>query len=114
MNFEQNGSCDQKCYYSNTSSLYNFISTLAHLSRCFSSQNKRPSSRSKLRKLSLSGCRSITSMALQYLIVHAVALQELDLSGCYKIDGETLTSFVQKCPRLKPERLAVSIKIDIE
>ena len=52
-------------------------------------------------------------MALQYLIVHAVALQELDLSGCYKIDGETLTSFVQKCPRLKPERLAVSIKIDI-
>jgi len=79
---------------------------LAHLSRCFSSQNKRPSSRSKLRKLSLSGCRSITSMALQYLIVHAVALQELDLSGCYKIDGETLTSFVQKCPRLKPERLA--------
>ena len=31
MNFERNGSCDQKCYcsYSNLKSLYNFISTLA-------------------------------------------------------------------------------------
>ena len=45
-------------------------------------------------------------MALEYLVVHAVALQELDLSGCYKIDGETLCLFVDRCPRLKPERLA--------
>ena len=52
------------------------------------------------------GCRSLTSVALEYLVVHAVALQELDLSGCYKIDGETLCLFVDRCPRLKPERLA--------
>ena len=50
------------------------------------------------------GCRSLTSVALEYLVVHAVALQELDLSGCYKIDGETLCLFVDRCPRLKPER----------
>ena len=81
---------------------------LANLSRCFSQKKRPPSSvpRSKLRKLSMSGCRSITSVALEYLVVHAVALQELDLSGCYKIDGETLCLFVERCSRLKPERLA--------
>ena len=83
-------------------------SLFASLSRCYTAKGK-PTSRSKLRRLNLSGCRSVTSLTLErYLIVNALSLQELDLSGCYKIDGETLTLFVDKCPKLKlhPERLA--------
>lgn len=83
-------------------------SLFAHLGRCFLSTatKRRPSSRSKIRRLNLSGCRSITSVALEHLVVHASTLQELDLSGCYKVDGGTLCLFVDKCPRLRPERLA--------
>lgn len=77
-----------------------------HLSRCYASLKKRPSVRSKLKRLILSGCRSLTSACLTYLSVHNLSIQDLDLSGCYKIDGETLTLFVDQCPRLKPEKLA--------
>ena len=75
------------------------------LKRCF--PTKTHPRGSKLRRLNLSGCRSITSLTLdKYLMVHAKSLQELDLSGCYKIDGETLSLFVGKCIKLRPERLA--------
>lgn len=77
---------------------------LHYLSRCYF--GKRRSYRSKLRKLNLSGCRSITSAAIECLEVHHATLQELDLSGCYKVDGETLTLFARQCRRLRPERLA--------
>ena len=75
------------------------------LSRCFPSKTHPRGS--KLRRLNLSGCRSITSVTLEkYLMVHANSLQELDLSGCYKIDGETLSTFIEHCKKLRPERLA--------
>ena len=69
------------------------------LSKCFKK------SRSKLKRLNLSGCRSVTSMSMKYLLVHT-NLKELDLSGCYKIDGESLTDLVNACEKLRPERLA--------
>ena len=74
-------------------------SLFSSLSRCFKK------SRSKLRRLNMSGCRSVTSMSMKYLLVHT-KLQELDLSGCYKIDGESLTELVNACEKLRPERLA--------
>jgi len=61
---------------------------------------------SHLARLNLSGCRAVTSWGLTYLDVHQGSLQELDLSGCFKVDGETLTSFVEACPKLKPHRLS--------
>jgi len=70
------------------------------------SKTQRPSTRSKLKRLITSGCRSITSATMEHLIVHSLTLQELDLSGCWKIDGETLTAFVLRCPRLRPHKLA--------
>ncbi len=80
---------------------------LHHLSKCYSSTRKqRPVARSKLKRLSLSGCRNMTSVALEHLLVHALSVQEIDLSGCYKIDGESLSLFVTKCPRLRPEKFA--------
>merc|ERR1712001_730130 len=48
----------------------------------------------KLEDLQLQGCARISDNILGHL------------SGCYKIDGETLCLFVDRCPRLKPERLA--------
>jgi len=79
----------------------------AHLAQCYSSSKPhRPSTRSKLKRLITSGCRSITSVTLEHLVVHSMTLQELDLSGCWKIDGETLTAFVGKCSRLRPHKLA--------
>ena len=77
-------------------------SLFAHLASCF----KGGQQRSRLKRLNLSGCRSITSLTLEHLMVHSLALQDLDLSGCYKIDGETLSLFVSKCARLRPEKLA--------
>merc|ERR1739844_463068 len=82
-------------------------SLFSHLAQCYSSSKpQRPSTRSKLRRLITSGCRSITSVTLEHLVVHSMTLQELDLSGCWKIDGETLTAFVDKCSRLRPHKLA--------
>jgi len=80
----------------------------SHLAQCYSSASKpnRPSTRSKLKRLITSGCRSITSATMEHLVVHSMTLQELDLSGCWKIDGETLTAFVEKCSRLRPHKLA--------
>ena len=60
----------------------------------------------RLKRLNLSGCRSVTSYGLAKLLVHQPCLEELDLSGVYKIDGETLTAFVEDCPRLVPQKLA--------
>lgn len=76
-----------------------------HWARCYNSKGKQQS-RSKTKRLNLSGCRSLTSVSLEHLAVHATVLQELDLSGCYKIDGITLTLFVNQCPRLRPEKLS--------
>jgi len=73
----------------------------AHLAKCY--ETRRPS---KLRRLILSGCRSLTSLTLEYLAIHSLNLQELDASGCYKMDGESLTLFVEECGRLRPEKLA--------
>jgi len=61
---------------------------------------------SHLSKLLLSGCRMITSVGIVHLLVHQGSLQEIDLSGCYKIDGQTLATFVRDCPKLKPHRLS--------
>jgi len=61
---------------------------------------------SKLKRLNLSGCRAVTSYGIEKLLIHQPCLEELDLSGVYKIDGETLTTYVEDCPRLVPQKLA--------
>ena len=75
---------------------------LHQLSLCFRDSNRT----SHLSKLTLSGCRMITSWGIVHLEVHQNSLQELDLSGCFKIDGLTLSTFVQDCPKLKAHRLS--------
>ena len=37
------------------------------------------------RKISLSGCSEVTSYGLEMMGVHQSALEELDISGCYKV-----------------------------
>ena len=90
-------------------------SLFSHLALCYSSASKTnqrtpggssSGGRSKLKRLITSGCRSLTSAAMEHLVVHSMTLQELDLSGCWKIDGETLTALVGKCSRLRPHKLA--------
>ena len=49
--------------------------------------------------------RCITSLGVQHLEIHQSSLLELDLSGCYRIDGETLTTFVRECTKLKPQKV---------
>ena len=60
----------------------------------------------RLKRLNLSGCRAVTSYGIEKLLIHQPCLEELDLSGVYKIDGETLTTYVEDCPRLVPQKLA--------
>ena len=50
-------------------------------------------------------CRCITSLGVQHLEIHQGSLIELDLSGCYRVDGETLTMFVRECTKLKPQKV---------
>ena len=38
--------------------------------------------KSRLRKLSLSGCRSVSSVGVERLQIHKTSLQELDLVSC--------------------------------
>jgi len=61
---------------------------------------------SKLKRLNLSGCRAVTSYGIEKLLIHQPCIEELDLSGVYKIDGETLATYVEDCPRLVPQKLA--------
>ena len=49
--------------------------------------------------------RCITSLGVQHLEIHQSSLIELDLSGCYRVDGETLTMFVRECSKLKPQKV---------
>ena len=83
------------CRYASDSLLY-------HLSLCYGGNR----STSHLSKLILSGCRLVTSLGIVHLLPHQGSLQELDLSGCFKIDGQTLAAFVRDCPKLRPQRLS--------
>lgn len=87
---------------------------LANVRRCFatsSPRRRRPNKKrrifqpSRLRRVSLSGCSEVTSYGLEVMQVHQTSLEELDLSGCYKVDGETLRTFAEGCPRLRPAAL---------
>ena len=55
--------------------------------------------------------RCITSLGVQHLEIHQGSLLELDLSGCYRIDGETLTLFVRECTKLKPQKVSPNSNI---
>lgn len=82
---------------------------LENLRTCFLISPKKSKSsnpRSKLKKIILSGCHKVTPFGLAHMEPHQTHLEELDLSGCYKLDGETLTLFVTECPKLKPHRLS--------
>jgi len=81
-------------------------SLLYHLGKCYVDSNTRRSFTSHLSRLTLSGCRCITSLGVQHLEIHQSSLIELDLSGCYRVDGETLTMFVRECSKLKPQKLS--------
>ena len=75
--------------------------------RCFAKRRRSGAGvASRLRRVVLSGCRAVTSYGVELMVVHQAALEELDLSGCYKLDGETLTQFAQGCPKLRPQRLS--------
>lgn len=82
-------------------------SLLYQLSLCYERSGSTNKARtSHLSKLILSGCRLVTSVGLVHMSVHQASLQELDLSGCFKVDGQTLATFVTDCPKLKPHRLS--------
>ena len=57
--------------------------------------------------------RCITSLGIQNLEVHQSSLGELDLSGCFRIDGETLTLFVRECTKLKPQKVTKVFDVNI-
>eukprot|EP00094_Tigriopus_californicus_P002281 TCALIF_02202-PA protein Name:"Similar to Fbxl5 F-box/LRR-repeat protein 5 (Mus musculus)" AED:0.08 eAED:0.08 QI:0/0/0/1/1/1/3/0/526 len=79
-------------------------SSLEFLSSCF--QKRRRPLQSRLRKVNLSGCRSITSYGLTFLHAFRSNLEELDLSGIYKVDGDTLSTLVHDCTKLEANKLA--------
>lgn len=79
-------------------------SSLECLSSCF--QKRRRPLQSRLKKMNLSGCRSITSYGLTFIHVFQANLEELDLSGIYKVDGETLSTLVYECAKLEANKLA--------
>ena len=59
----------------------------------------------KYKLFAMINCRCITSLGVQHLEIHQGSLIELDLSGCYRVDGETLTMFVRECTKLKPQKV---------
>jgi hypothetical protein len=57
--------------------------------------------------VSLSGCLHITDGGLAALMRHTSdSLNFSDLSGCYQLSGDGLTSLAAACPQLGPENLA--------
>lgn len=83
-------------------------SALEALSGCFGlkGQKSKNKTSSRVKRLNLSGARAVTSYGMTFLTPYQASLEELDLSGVYKLDGDTLTIFVEGCPKLRPQSLS--------
>jgi len=59
----------------------------------------------KVTWISASGCKLLTEKIFGYMEVLKPCLEYLDLSGCSRINGRRMVSFVEGCPKLSPENL---------
>lgn len=82
---------------------------LENLAQCFA--RRRRFAASPLRKINLSGCYDISVNGLEHLKVYR-AVEELDLSGCYRLTGQELSQFVTECKKLVPQKLSYCSDIE--